>query len=384
MRTSLISSAAEHDESGRNTLKNRFQYTHRADRDAANQAAAVAAAIQANEEVLAPYLPIYGWADETSSVPPGHVRLFDREALVVRTEEAKRSGERVMQGELAKALKFGDVRRLAGAPSPIALRRLRTDFPHFSEVLDLIEQRASLARMLPGQVFSLPPLLLGGPPGIGKTAFSEALADCLHQPTKRVDIAAGSAGFALGGSHETWSGARHGAVWSLLQAPTASGVLLVEEVDKAADSNFPVLGALYSLLEPVSARQFQDEYMQIPIDASHLLIIGTCNDPAVIEPALRSRFRVVHVPSPSRHHMTAIAGSVYRQLRANRPWGAVFPTDLPRAVLEQLSGCTPRELSRLIEDAVGRAATSGRQHLLDVDINTKATGTTDKPKLGFI
>ena len=103
-----------------------------------------------------------------------------------------------------------------------------------------------------------------------------------------------------------------------------------------------------------------------------------------MEPALRSRFRVVEVPTPSREQMPAIARSVYRQLKASRPWGAVFPEELPMEVIERLCGSTPRELSRLVEDAVGRAASAGRQYLLEEDINADPAPTKTKRKLGFI
>ena len=124
--------------------------------------------------------------------------------------------------------------------------------------------------------------------------------------------------------------------------------------------------------------------MQVPLDASHLLVIATCNDPSVLEPALRSRFRLAEVRAPSRNEMKAVASSVYRQLRARQPWGALFPEELPRSVVERLSSSTPRELSRLLEDAVGRAAIAGRLHLLESDIHAESASTTAKHKLGFI
>lgn len=365
-------------------MKQTFRQTRRADRDAIEQLNAVLDAIREHEAELAPCLPAIGWTDNSDDSQSGHIQLFVREAMVSRLDEAKRSGERVMQTEISKALALGETRRLANAPTSAALKLLVRDFPHFVEVLDLIQQRASLARITPGQVFFLPPLLLSGPPGIGKTAFAESLAACLQQPMKRVDVAAATASFALAGSHESWATARHGAIWSLLQAPSASGVLLLDEIDKAGGGKYPILGPLYSLLEPVSAQHFQDEYMQVAVNASHLLVIATCNDADLMESALRSRFRVVNVPLPNKGQMSAIAGSVYRRLRAGRPWGSVFPSELPMAIIERLTDFTPRELSRLIEEALGRAASAGRLHLIADDIDAVATSAKNKPKIGFV
>ena len=53
---------------------------------------------------------------------------------------------------------------------------LRTDFPNFSEVLDLLEKRYALASLRQDTPVSFPPILLLGDPGVGKTAFSTALA----------------------------------------------------------------------------------------------------------------------------------------------------------------------------------------------------------------
>ena len=355
-----------------------------ADRYSAEQLVGVAEAIARHEDKLMPFLPRFGWADNSATVEPGTCQLYDRAALASRLEEASDS-EKALKHELRKAQCLGPVRRLAKAPGPQALRRLAEDFPHFCAVIDLVAQRCSLARVTPGATFCLPPILLTGDPGVGKTAFAEALAGHLAQPIQRVDIAAATAGFDLGGSHESWGGARHGRIWTLLQSEMVSGILMLEELDKAGSSNFPILGPLYALLEPVSARHFRDAYIDIEVDASRIMVVGTCNDADQVEPALRSRFREFRIPAPTKNDMPAISRSIYRVMRSTQPWAAPFSEELPEDVLERLIEATPRQLYRALEDAHARAAEDGRLHLLPKDIAIQQTGRDGTARrLGFI
>ena len=289
-----------------------------------------------------------------------------------------------MESELKRAEALGAERRLATPPSSVMLNELARDFPHFSEVVALIRRQCALAAVTSGREFQLPPILLSGDPGVGKTAFAESLARAMGQPFQRVDIASTTAGFAIAGSHATWSGAKHGAVWSLLQAPSASGLLMLEELDKAPQSNFPVLGSLYALLEPVSAVHFTDEYVGLPVDASHLTVVATCNEPGQLEGALRSRFREFSIPMPRPSDMPAIARSVYRQIRRSRSWARSFDEELPEAVIERLQEATPRELARALEDAHAHAASEGRLHLLADDVTVHQRGKHGKPRVGFV
>jgi ATP-dependent Lon protease len=365
-----------------------------ANRDLAQQAAAVLATLSTHEDALIPYLPIHGWTDEVKANQPGEIGLFDEQQLQLRMEVAGARGSNtpLLLAELTKARSLGPRRRLAAPPSKTAIQGLARDFPHFSEVIEIVKERVALAQITRGQAFGLPPLLLAGAPGVGKTAFAQSLADIIEQPIQRVDLASASAGFALIGSHETWQAARHGAVWTLLQSESASGILMLDEIDKVGESRFSVLGCLYCLLESVTAKRFIDEYIQLPVDASHLIVVGTCNDPDALEPALRSRFRLIEVPTPSTEQMPSIVRSVYRQLRENRPWGSVFPAELPAEVIDRLSGYTPREMGQVLESMVGRAALQGRVYLSPVDVplpGSQGSGSTrvcgaHRRRIGFV
>jgi len=354
------------------------------DRDLAEQLRTIRTAASKHAAVLATFLPGMG-ASEPVVNWPGQCRLFDPDVLNARKAAARRADEKLVVYELEKAASLGVLRELARAPTSGDMHALRIDFPHFSQVLDLMLQRSALAAVSPGGAFSMPPVLLSGPPGVGKTAFSDSLAACLKVPLRRIDVASSTASFTLAGSHPTWSSARPGMVWHLLQNSSAAGLLLLDEVDKAPHSSYPVLGPLYSLLERISARHFVDEYIEVPVDASHLTWIATCNKPELLDPALRSRFVEFEIPMPNAAQMVAIARSVYRRLRAEAPWAAVFDAELSEEVTAALTAATPREMLRVLEEAHARAATDRRCRLKpqDVVIN-RASGPSGPRRIGFV
>lgn len=358
-----------------------------ADRDMAWQVSLLKQAIGRYDSELAAFLPRAD-DDRDEQLRPSEYRLFKEEAMVARLEKAKKGAERLLENEITKARKLGAVRRRACAPSLVALDALSRDYPHFESVIALLRQRAALAQVTPGGVYSLPPILLVGDGGVGKTAFAESVAKLLDLPTRRVDMGSNTAGFVLAGSHPSWSTAQPGAVWTLLHASESSGVMLVDEIDKAADSNFPPLGPLYTLLEPSSARTFMDECVAVEMDASQIIWIATCNNAEEIEPALRSRFREFAIEAPTEAQMHAVAHSVYRARRKHAAWGAVFPEQLDEDVAEVMSVCTPRELAALIEAAAAHAASHHRTNILVADVQAARTSqnrqTRQARRLGFL
>ena len=57
-----------------------------------------------------------------------------------------------------------------------------------------------------------------------------------------------------------------------------SPLVILDELDKAEVSyRGDPLNPLHNLLEPVSAREFRDESISMPIDASHVIWIATAN-----------------------------------------------------------------------------------------------------------
>ena len=152
----------------------------------------------------------------------------------------------------------------------------------------------------------------------------------------------------------------------------ANPIVVLDELDKASsDSRYPVTSILYTLLERLTARSFEDEAVALKIDASHVQWIATANYESAIEAALRSRFEIFQVPLPTPEQTIQIARHIYADTVAAAPWGKYFPATPEAAVLERFTELPPRETRKSILAAFGRAAHAGRRHLIPDDICIK-------------
>lgn len=121
--------------------------------------------------------------------------------------------------------------------------------------------RRSVREGWPG--LRLPPMLLDGPPGIGKSHWARRLGQLLTVPTAVVEATSENASFGVVGSQRGWGSAYPGRVLeTILQAGVANPILVVDEVEKArkATSNkghtFGLAEALLPLLEPMTAKRW--------------------------------------------------------------------------------------------------------------------------------
>jgi ATP-dependent Lon protease len=320
--------------------------------------------------------------DETSPSRP----LFWSEDLAERLAWARRLRHDTQAGlvpELERAAKTGALRRVGVPGSSLEFQELRDQFPNFTEVLDFVWKRALLAGVVAGAEFRLPPLLLDGPPGCGKTAFAERLAQWLRVPIARVDMSSLNASFAITGLDAGYSTGNPGVIWNLLQGECLSPVVLLDEIDKTRALNSEAGSTfLLGLLEPITACRFKDAFVGLPIDASYVQWIATSNDLSAIDAPLRSRFRVFEVREPEGDECVHVVRSVYRALREREAWARRFPEELPSSVLEALMERTARDVWQALEDACASAVADGRQALRAIDVPAQRSGT--RRPIGFV
>lgn len=259
---------------------------------------------------------------------------------------------------------------LATVPDDNAsLSILSSQFPNFAELFDLLCAQFALAA-LGNKAFRLPPILLIGEPGIGKTEVLLRAASMLKTGFLVHNMGAEQNGASLVGSDIHWSNAEHGKLFELLAfGNTGNPIVMLDELDKVSAREYSPLGPLYGLLERGTAKAFCD--LSLPgviTDASHVVWFAAANDERDINPAILSRFKVLHIPSPTKDQMPAIARSIYSDLRGRESWGGAFDPDLSDDVIDALEGSPPRDVRMLIEAAVGRAAIDGRRAITANDL----------------
>lgn len=284
---------------------------------------------------------------------------------------------------IRKLLKNGNRRSLATAPTQNAIDQLRKDFPNAAEAIDHVDRAAALCRLTPDGSFQMPPLLLHGEPGVGKTAVLQALAKCLGVPYKRFDIGCLSMGGQLFGLSLGWATGRPGDIFNMVsESPCMNPVALLDELEKAGgNANAPVIPGLLALLEKETSRSYRDEAIDLPLNASCINWFGAANDRHLMSRPLQSRFVSARIERPEGDDAIRVAGSIYRSLRRASPWGARFPEELDRAMAILLARFTPRETSQQLMMAFGVAALQGRTYLKTADFPPMPPS---RPRMGFI
>jgi len=278
-------------------------------------------------------------------------------------------------------LEKGSDRILVNPSESARFTDLYRTMPNFKEPLDDVRRAFALSRES-AQGFEIMPLLLLGPPGIGKTYFASCIAKLISTEMKLVSMATVTGGFLLSGSSPQWRGSKPGHVFdALVKGKYGNPIIVIDEIDKASgDSQYDPLGSLYSLLEQDTASIFIDEFAEVAVNASKVIWITTANYGEQIPKPILSRMTCYEIPPPDIEASRIIATNLYSSIRAEKPWGANFEEAPSEDVIDLMSRMTPRNMKQVWVRAFGDASIRNSSKIETFNIRPQKE---DRVSIGF-
>ncbi|MGC4395693.1 AAA family ATPase [Hydrogenophaga crocea] len=365
-----------------------------------------------------------GFRNQVSKLPASQRLRVYREDNVQRMASAAQSVDSDIK-KRNESIGFmlnakGPWRRLGAPESVDAILALEGDHPHFGEVIQFVANHVALQKMrsqapghesaesaksandaqasgtgkkaragkgkskaaiadagVPGEEegkppVRLPPLLLFGPPGVGKTHFCESLAKVLGVPVRRHPMDQAETSSALLGSDITWGNSRYGLIFDLLGlGEYANPLVILDELDKAqvisktSGGISSPTGVLHSLLEPVSAANVRDISLDLELDASQITWIATANYPWWVPATLRSRFKEFLITPPDAEQAIQLSRSVVKHALKAAGFGVGEPD---KRIVVALAHLSAREIYQVTLAAAATAARRGARELQTKDL----------------
>ena len=285
--------------------------------------------------------------------------VLNAQNLVAGLKDEKRSGA---EATLDAALENDGFRVVANAKKAVVkLAEAKRSFENLKEPIDHLQSALTLAGCRKSKDFRVPPILLLGEPGVGKTFLAMRLANALGVPMVKLSAGGQQGGFQLTGSHSSWTGSRPGAIADLLAvSKVASPIVLIDELDKIRDTRYPVLPVLLDLLEPETAKCFKDEYFEMSFDASKIIFILTANTLDGMPESLLSRCEVFEVPRPGSVQRLRIIQELASRLRKDTGW-QIEVDGRTSVMLADRVEVDLRKVTRIVEMAFSKAILHGEK-----------------------
>jgi ATP-dependent Lon protease len=291
-------------------------------------------------------------------------KLFARSGLNTPDKDVRKRDDELYK----KMILQGCLRDIAMPKDMVqSLYTLRLSQPHFGAVIDLIRGQLLLGERT-NKTVRIPPILLDGAPGLGKTHFTMELAKALGTTVKRISFDSALTSATLIGSERRWANTQFGALFELIcLGKHANPIVILDEIDKAGvRREWDPLAPLHTLLEPSTAKHVRDISVDFEFDASLITWIATSNRKQMLPDSLRSRFREFDIVRPNAQEAIQLATAVVAKSFADMQLADFEPPD--KQFVVSLAHLTAREITQALEQALASAVDQGRNRLTAADL----------------
>lgn len=200
-------------------------------------------------------------------------------------------------------------------PAPGAVEReFAAVFPWAKRYGRYLEGQMSLLRSSGAVTPRLPPQLLVGPAGCGKTTMLQWIADRCGLPAVTIPIGGTSDSAGLAAVSRGWLTAQPCTpVSAMMDFAAANPVIILDELEKgvseAVARNGSVTGALLAMLKP-PADGYRDTFLMANVHLDHVTFLASANSLLPLSEPLRQRFVIHPIPGPSLEHFAVIMPGV--------------------------------------------------------------------------
>ncbi len=200
---------------------------------------------------------------------------------------------------------------------------LRASFPWAENVIDFVCGQLAVANRAKARRnrLILPPLLLDGGEGAGKSQFLKDLCQKLQLHYSLIPCGGTADSGGVLPVARGWASSRvAGPVQAISEGRCANPALILDEIDKASKpdtsgQNGNMSGALLSMME-AGTKGYHDSCLMADVDLSGVGFLATANDTSQMSRALRDRFMVLEMSQPKEEHFDVIFDRIRKDVAA--------------------------------------------------------------------
>ena len=199
------------------------------------------------------------------------------------------------------------------------LAALKRQVPWMSDVIDIVEERMALLGAVGRSWTSLPPILVRGPLGIGKSYFAMRLAKAIGLGFAETSLSGSTDNREMEGTSKGYINPRPSfPVVSISRLRTANPLLFVDEIDKVDSNRWgDPRRTILTMIDGDTGSRYPDVGLSAVCDLSKVSWLFACNDHQSLETALMDRLEVVVVKAPDAGLLPMIAENVIRDMAAS-------------------------------------------------------------------